>query len=333
VFELTAPDHDGNREYVELYAFKGGSDGKIPIGDIVMDTSGNIYGVTQQGGVNADGIVFRLSPTTHGKWTETILHAFAPGFDGTDAASGLIIDSGGKLYGIMSAGGSHNAGTVYTLSKNARGNWNEHVLWDLGGGVANPVGELTVDGSGNIYGTGWDGGSFGWGTVFRLDPTNKQQSTLLNFPNATLGLPQSRLWQDTAGDLYGTTFGYSTNYSGAAFELSPNADGIWTLNKIHYFGVISGDGYQPMSGLTPNAGGVLYGTTSGGGSYGAGIVYELVPNANGTWDESVIHSFGASVSDGVLPVGGITVGPGNVLYGTTFGGGANLAGAVFEIRP
>lgn len=335
VFELTAPDSQGVRTYVELYAFQGGNDGILPIGNIVIDAAGNLYGVTNAGGANSDGIVYSLSPSISGLWTETILHTFDVLTDGTYASAGLAMDSAGNLYGTMGQGGAHNSGTIYMLTKNSDGSWSESIRSNLGDGAANPGAEVIVDSEGNVFGTGSDGGQFEWGTVFELSGKSGRGKAkiLFNFPNANVGYPAGQLWQVPAGNLYGTAEGYSVDYSGAVYELSPNPGGTWTENTLHIFNQQPGDGYQPLSGLTPDSEGNLYGTTSAGGQYGLGTVYELARGSNGTWTYSVFYNFGTNPDDGNLPVGGLTSGPGNTLYGTTYGGGRDHNGNVFEIKP
>jgi len=330
VFELSAPNSKGIRTYMELYGFHGGNDGILPIGDVVMDAAGNLYGVAQQGGANLDGIAFSLTPAVSGKWTETILHTFSLNPDGANPGSGLTLDAAGNLYGVMGEGGAKQSGTVYHLLKNADGSWTEKILSDLGSGAANPAAAITIGPGRNIYGAGWGGGQYGLGTVFEVSPKSGVQ-ILFNFPDPNLGYPSAQLWRDATGNLYGTAIGYSVYDSGAAYELVHNADGSWTENTLHTFGQTTGDGYYPESGLTPDSAGNLYGTTANGGAYGLGTVYKLTRGSNGTWTYSIVYSFGATSNDGSGPVGGLTIGPGNKLYGTTYGGGKNFHGTVFEI--
>jgi uncharacterized repeat protein (TIGR03803 family) len=135
---------------------------------------------------------------------------------------------------------------------------------------------------------------------------------------------------DAAGNLYGTTFGGGAFGYGAAFKLTPNADGSWTERVLHSFN--GSDGAYPYAGLTFDAAGNLYGTTSEGGASGNGTVFKLTPNADGSWTESVLHSF--SSSDGAYPWAGCLIfdAAGN-LYGTTLTGGSPGGGTVFKLAP
>ena len=115
---------------------------------------------------------------------------------------------------------------------------------------------------------------------------------------------------------------------GTVFELTPNGDGSWTESVLHSF--YYSDGFGPEVGLIFDAAGNLYGTTLGGGALQRGTVFKLTPNGDGSWTESVLHSFNGS--DGNWPRGLIFDAAGN-LYGTTYLGGARNVGTVFEFTP
>src|SRR5262249_3802776 len=121
--------------------------------------------------------------------------------------------------------------------------------------------------------------------------------------------------------------------SGVVFELKPNPDGSWTESVLHSF--MGTDGAIPRAGLIFDAAGNLYGTTNNGGPYSDGVVFKLAPNPDGTWTESVLHSFAGA--DGSAPQAGlVSGGPGN-LYGTPANGGACVCidgcGVVFKLAP
>ncbi len=208
----------------------------------------------------------------------------------------------------------------------------------------NPESSLLQDSAGRLYGTTYDGGdvncgfSSGCGVVFELAPKaggtwNYRQ--LYVFKNPTDGLsPRGNLLFDPAGSLYGITEagGGAPLYPGTVYKLTPAGSGAWTKSTIHVFGS-SGDGTDPRDGLTMDAAGNLYGTTYRGGAYGAGTVYELMTNSDGSWTEKVLYSFGAQKRDGASPWAGVTLDTTGNLFGTTeLGGTANL-GTVFELSP
>jgi uncharacterized repeat protein (TIGR03803 family) len=140
-------------------------------GGSAVDTSGNLYGTTREGGAHGAGTVFELTPSLGG-WTETVLYNFTEKYPGAYyPESGLLIDAAGNLYGTTQAGGTSNVGTVFELTLKAGGGWTETVLHNFAGGDgSNPCSGLIFDAAGNLYGTTQAGGTHGSGTVFELIP-------------------------------------------------------------------------------------------------------------------------------------------------------------------
>jgi uncharacterized repeat protein (TIGR03803 family) len=347
VFEL-APKAGGGWNYRRLYAFTGGSDFS-PAGPLVLDAAGNLYGVALGNGI-APGEVFELSGGSGGLWTESVLHTFGGTGDGAFPGKGLIIDAAGNLYGTTAVGGDADQGTVYKLSPNLDGSWTETLLYSFGGQSndgSGPVVGVISDSAGNLYGTTWNGGTFGWGTVFELSPASGggwNETVLYSFTgHAELahpdqGHPGAPLLMDAAGNLYGTTFGNVIHGSGdgTVFELLHNADGSWSQKTLHTFGNAQGtDGVLPGSGaLVADKAGNLYGTTQYGGPNSGGIVYKMTRGAAGGWSESIVYAFQAGTTDATGPTYGVTFGKGGgVLFGTTQFGGTFTHGAVYQITP
>lgn len=166
----------------------------------------------------------------------------------------------------------------------------------------------------------------------------QQETVLHNFhDNGKDGVdPKAGLVFDTAGNLYGAAFEDGPHNDGVVFELTPDAGGSWTERILHAFG--SGeDGQLPVASLTFDAAGNLYGTTAAGGVYGAGTVFELSPQANGSWKEKILHAFNPNHGDGNGPDCVLIFDASGNLYGTTYGGGAYggeyNGGTVFELSP
>jgi uncharacterized repeat protein (TIGR03803 family) len=207
-----------------LWSFGGGTDGILPRDWLIFDAAGNLYGTTTTGGTSSAGTVFELSPSGGG-WTEQVLHAFN-GTDGRNPIAGLIFDAAGNLYGTTNQGGTSNLGTVFELTPAAGRTWTEQVLHNFGGGTdgAGPQAGLIFDAAGNLYGTTFSGGSYGGGTVFRL---NAQGEVLLQSFSGTDGAnPVGGLVFDAAGNLYGTTnLGGASSFCsggcGTVFEITP----------------------------------------------------------------------------------------------------------------
>jgi len=171
IFKL-APGSSGWTESV-LYAFLGGSGGKHPFGDLILDTTGNVYGTAFQGG-KGYGLVFELLPTSKGGWKERVLHAFgnAPA---ASPVAGLVMDAAGNLYGTTMLGAAQTScgggcGTLFKFTAGSGGSFTYKAihLFGLGTDGYHPTGDLILDSTGNIYGTTQAGGAQGSGMVFEL---------------------------------------------------------------------------------------------------------------------------------------------------------------------
>jgi uncharacterized repeat protein (TIGR03803 family) len=338
----------GSGSYTEsiLYTFTGGSDGGAPVGGMIRDSSGNLYGTTSSGGGSNVGTVFELVPNGSGGYTESILHDFTGSSDGANPVGRLLMDSGGNLYGTTEFGGSNNTGTVFKLSPSA-GGYTESILYSFAGGsdAANPVAGLAIDGTGNLYGTTAYGGSGGgisspsYGTVFELASNGTggyTESVLYRFTGGSDGAnPFGALIMDSAGNLYGTTqYGGGSQNEGAVFKLAPNGSGEYTESVVYSFSGGS-DGANPLATLILDTAGNMYGTTqAGGGSNNSGTVFMLSPNGSGGYAESVLYSFTGG-SDGSLPTAGLIMDSTGNIYGTAaYSGSDGLGyGTVFEIYP
>jgi uncharacterized repeat protein (TIGR03803 family) len=282
VFELSPPA-SGSTGWTAtvLYSFSGGADGKHPFAGLVFDSAGNLYGTTEQGG-DGYGVVFELSPTTGGGWSETVLYTFTGAADGREPQYGsLVFDSAGNLYGTTTYGGAYSEGVAFELSPPAGGSgvWTETVLHAFGsssGDGAYPAGVILGPG-GNLYGTTSGGGTASSGTVFELSLSPPAEQVLLAFNGADGVNPYWPLAFDAAGNLYGVSSGGDPGAgAGLVFELSPPASGSSSWTEMVLYGFTGGsDGGGPAAGVIRDASGNLYGTTDAGGGNGAGVVYEL----------------------------------------------------------
>ncbi len=265
-----------------LYRFTGGSDGAEPVGTLLFDASGSLYGTTVTGGnlsrcwLTGCGTVFKLAPSGPGNWRQSVLYQFVGHEDGTFPDGGVISDAAGNLYGTTCCGSSRNSGTVFELTPQG-GGWSERILYAFNGSTDGneAVTGLMFDGSGNLYGSTVLGGTAHGGTVFKLAPVGGSWdfSVLYNL-NGNLG-PYGNLTMDAAGNLYGTAIQDGQNRSGAAFKLAPSG-GSWTYTSFHDF-TNGMDGGLPVSSLVPNSSGKLYGTAGYGGGHGVGVVVEITP--------------------------------------------------------
>ncbi len=344
VFELS-PQQGGGWTETVLYSFiYSGSGGAFPPSNLIADSAGNLYGTTNGGGSYDSGIAFKLTPSGGGTWTETLLHNFGHGFDGTFPNAGLVMDSAGNLYGTTESGGTHACGAVFKISPNQGGGWSETVIHNFycNGSDGNiPFGGLIFDASGNLFGTTYEGGTHSGGAVFEMSPNGSggwTERVVHNFnPAAGDGsYPRAGLVMDSSGNLFGTTFLGGAYGLGTVFEETPNGSGGFTERVLHNFTADAGDGWLLYGGVVLDAARNLYGTTNLGGDNGSGAVFQLTPQQNGTWTERVIYSFcsQAGCADGAAPLGSLTFfGSSPDLYGTTSSGGANGWGTVFQLTP
>jgi uncharacterized repeat protein (TIGR03803 family) len=298
-------------------------------GGLILLTKGRVR--TKGLGLTMLVVAVVSAPLAQAQTPKTI-YSFMGGADGNGPVGTLITDSAGNLYGTTSGGGSPacsaGCGTVFKVDTNG----NETVLYSFGGvpDGAEPFAGLIRDEAGNLYGTTLYGGAYNLGSVFEVDATGNE-TVLHSFQGQTDGaLPMAALVRDKAGNLYGTTFeGGDPAFSqgcGAVFVVSPNGK----ERVLHAFaGEFQGDGCHPQAGLTL-LGGSLYGTTSGGGPYGAlGVVFKVSPQSG---SETIVYPIGGQ------PEASLISDPEGNLYGTSVVGGTffhcyvGLAcGSVFEL--
>jgi uncharacterized repeat protein (TIGR03803 family) len=326
------------------YTFQGGSDGAYPVGNLIKDKAGNLYGVTEGGGGyivgacdnNGCGTVYTISP----QGAESVLHVFTGGSDGGLPEGSLRFDNKGNLDGTATYGGytgpnciwgDIGCGEVFQLTPGGTVN----TLYDFDQNSStdgfNPESGLVTGAGGTRYGTTFLGGSctdapYGCGTIFSIK--GKVEKTLYAFTDTGDGAnPIAPPIADAAGNLYGTTQG-GNGIFGILYKLAP--DGALTV--LHTFTGSQGDGAVPLASLMMDASGNLYGTTSTGGANGGGTVFEYA--LDGTY--SIIHAF--SGSDGEQPRGALIMDGSGHLYGTTAHGGASCfggfaqCGTVYEIN-
>jgi uncharacterized repeat protein (TIGR03803 family) len=333
---------DSSGRQTILYTFAGASDGGIPIGRLLRDAAGNLYGITAAGGDAACGCgtVFKLGK--NGKLK--VLHAFKGGKDGSQNQGqpelGLVLVNG-DLYGSASFGGvsgcdgSLGCGVLFKVTQRGK----ETVLHRFTGQAdgAFPQ-DLVSDQTGNIYGA--TGGSYmqgNAGTLFKLDTAGKL-TTLYTFPGGADGIsPRWHLLRNASGVFHGVTQfgGYSTNCAissagcGVVFSLDASAK----ERVVHTFGKQASGGEEPSGGLFEVAGN-FYGVTIYGGTtnstctLGCGVVYRV--SKGGKY--SVLYRFTGG-ADGGLPSGSLTEDAAGNLYGATDLGGSGNNGVIYKITP
>ena len=283
-----------------------GNDGLNPNGSLVFDAQGNLWGTAPYGGQFQQGVVFELTPTRNGEWTETIVHSFGGGPDDGIEPWGHLLLQNGKLIGTTQYGGGsycdgYGCGTVFELSHNAGSAWTYNIIYNF----------------------------------------NDAEGLLGGYPNPGLipNNPAAHGLNLTAGALYGTaSASFSPGYQsgGEVFQLVPPVSGNkWTVKVLYTFpwqGGSNEDGFWPVMGVIMDTHGNLFGTTINGGQsspscqqpfpWNCGTVYEVTPTSKPSqWTETVIHSFGGPPNDGLLPQSFLSFDSSGALYGVTPRGG------------
>jgi uncharacterized repeat protein (TIGR03803 family) len=334
----------GAQTFTSLASF-GGSNGTEPAASLVQGLDGYFYGTTYYGGTrfgSGYGAVFGIT----GGGELTLVYGFCAHkhcADGGESSAGLILGEGGNFYGTTRYGGAYLGGTVFRITPGgklstlysfcAQPNCTDGAL---------PFAGLVQASDGNFYGTTYSGGPnvfcgnppVGCGTVFKMT-SNGALTTLYNFCSQTDcadgASPHAGLIQATDGDLYGITASGGTYGEGSIFRINPAGK----LTTLYSFCTQPGctDGSIPFAGLIQASDGNFYGTTSQGGNlacfapYGCGTVFKITPSGALT----TLHAFGSQTADGVFPYAGLIQASDGNFYGTTYQGGANAQGAIFEI--
>jgi uncharacterized repeat protein (TIGR03803 family) len=310
VYKLDVAGHE-----TVLYSFTNGTDGGLPRAGVIRDSAGNLYGTTNEGGTAGRGVLYKVNK--NGK--ETVLHSFTGEADGDYPFTGVIRDPAGNLYGTTSDGGRYYGGQVYKVSANGQ----MTALYSFTGGADGgyPDAGVIRDSAGNFYGTTDIGGTFNNGVVYKVNAAG-QETVLYSFTGGVDGSLASGVIRDSAGNLYGTTDAGGTSGAGVVYKVDMTGH-----ETVLYSFTGGADGGQPLTPVVRDSAGNLYGTTSAGGTSGAGVVYKV----DATGHETVLYSFTGGV-DGSDPQGVIRDSAGN-LYGTTYAGGTKNSGVVFEVKP
>jgi uncharacterized repeat protein (TIGR03803 family) len=288
----------------------------IPYSGLVQGSDGNIYGTTATGGASGRGTVFKITPSG----TETVLYSFPAG--SSDPYTGLIQGSDGNFYGTTGAGGTSDDGTVFKITPSGTETV-LHAFAKSGSDGEIPYAGLIQGSDGNLYGTTYNGGASGLGTVFKVTPSGTE-TVLYSFAGGSDGEhPYGGVIQGSDGNFYGTTYQGGTSGYGTVFKLTPSG----TETVLYTFVGGSSDGAYPEAGLIQGSDGNFYGNTRQGGASGLGIVFKLTPSGT----QTVLHSFAGGSSDGANPSANLVQGSDGNLYGSTGAGGTSGNGTFFKV--
>ena len=355
VFKIDTTGHS-----TVLYSFTGGADGSGPYAGVIVDSAGNLYGTTYNGGASGYGVVYKITPSGQ----ETVLYSFTGGNDGANPYAGVTMDSAGNLYGTTYVGGPYAVGVLYKVNPagqetvlysfgccglTATGSHPKvGVMFDSAGNIYGAAGlvvyrldkrenfttlyqlndngglsGLARDGAGDFYVTANPGGAWPNGALFKLAGGNI--SLLYKFTGAVApdSGPNGGPILDSAGNVYGTT--PLLGAAGVVYEIEASG----TVKMLYDFQPSPG-GYAPSSGLTLDSAGNFYGTTGGGGGPAdVGVLYKMSPAGQ----ETVLHAFKGGKTDGANPGDRVVLDQAGNVYGATLHGGTYNQGVVYKLTP
>ena len=288
----------------------------MPWAGLIQGSDGDFYGTTASGGTSGRGTVFMLTPGG----SETILYSFPAG--SSEPYCGVIQGSDGNFYGTTGANGTSDDGTVFKITPSGSETV-LHTFAKTGTDGQIPYAGLIEGSDGNFYGTTYNGGAHGLGTVFKVTPGGTE-TVVYSFAGGSDGEhPYADVIQGSDGNFYGTTYQGGTGGYGTVFKITPSG----TETILYAFAGGTSDGAYPEAGLTQGSDGDLYGNTYQGGAFGLGTVFEIT--TSGT--ETVLHSFAGGSSDGANPSANLVQSSDGNLYGSTGAGGTGGDGTFFKV--
>lgn len=293
-----------------------GTNGDGPLGGVVVDAAGNLYGTTREGGTNNAGTVFMIAAGTS---TITTLVNFNT-TNGREPFTGLTMDAAGNLFGVTPGGGTSSRGVVFKLDAGTNA---FSVLADAGQVVDGPTalgGGVIVDAAGNLYGTSSQGGASGNGTIYKVEAGTNTMTVLFDFDGDNGYFPTGKLLLDGT-DLYGTTSLGGPTDDGTVFRYSLTNDTLTTLATFD-----SSNGSGPAGSVIFDAAGNLYGTTVFDGPNGRGTIFRIAAGSN---EAKPLVAF--NQINGESPQGGLLADADGNLFGTTLRGGTLGTGRVFKV--
>jgi uncharacterized repeat protein (TIGR03803 family) len=306
IFEITPSGTE-----TVLYSFAS-----MPWAGLIQGSDGNLYGTTASGGASGRGTVFKI--TLSG--TESVLYSFPVG--SSEPYTGLILGSDGNFYGTTGANGASDDGTVFRVTPSGTETV-LHVFPKTGSDGEIPYAGLIQGSDGNFYGTTYNGGANGLGTVFKVTPGGTE-TVVYSFAGGIDGEhPYAGVIQGSDGNFYGTTYQGGASGYGTVFKVTPSG----TETVLYTFAGGSSDGANPEAGLTQGTDGNFYGNTYQGGAGGVGIVFKLTPSGT----ETVLHTFAGGSGDGANPSANLVLGSDGNLYGSTSAGGTGDHGTFFKV--
>ncbi|HJV67683.1 MAG TPA: choice-of-anchor tandem repeat GloVer-containing protein [Ideonella sp.] len=302
-----------------LHQFDAPTDGRGAAEGLVLGPDGRFYAVNALEGALGGGTAYAVDK--HGVFT--VLHAFNPWIEGSEAHGRLVSASDGSLYGVLSGGGAHGCGSIFRMSPSDGATEILH-SFVRGAEGCKPLGGIVQGPDGVFYGTTSEGGAYQWGTVFRWAPGQRAR-VLHHFTHSDGdgGYPLRGVTMSADGlAVYGVTYRGGAQDSGVIFKVGTDGTDYSVLRSFDDKIGLSASGELVLA-----KDGNFYGPTARGGAGHYGTIYRLTPAG----DVSVMHSFVSFSDVGQNPAGRLTLGEHGMLYGTTTYGGANAQGTIFAL--
>lgn len=303
-----------------LHHFTGGSDGCCILGGLARDRQGNLYGVAYSNDyLHGDGLLFKL--TSNRGYSFRVLQKFSKAATGRECTTTPTPDNHGNLFGVCSAGGSDDKGTLWKYSS-SRGLELLHSFTGPADGMS-PEESVAVDELGNIYGTAYTWGPGGFGTLWEYSPASGAFVLLHSFADGDDGglLPAGPRIDRKTGIIWGTTeFGPNCYYCGhgTVWNYDPSSGAFTTVLDLDPTEI-----EQPSTRLIIDGDGDVFGTA-------AGLVFKL--QTNDDYSPTVLYEFNGK-NDGVSPLGRVRFDKHRNLFGTTVFGGEFGFGTAYELTP
>jgi uncharacterized repeat protein (TIGR03803 family) len=308
LFRLAADDTFASLGWFE-------TDGAHPASPLLLGRDGALYGTTSEGGAYGFGTLFKLDA----RGSLKLLHSFSYAGDGANPRSTPLVRGRGKvLLGTTPRGGPLEGGTVFRFHEHT-GLTLLHAFAGSGAGNSADI-PLTRGRDGAFHGITREGGASGLGAVFRIDERGRYR-LLHSFDEADGANPEAPLVWGRDRALYGSTWGGGASGIGTLFRITPAG----AFTQLHSFG-FRVDGDRPERPLALGRDGALYGASSGGGLFWAGVLYRIESSG----EFSVLHDFDYGV-DGAYPYAPLAKARDGALYGSTLAGGTHGWGTLFRL--
>ncbi len=314
--------------YELLHSFSIPSENGIsPWGTVIEGSDGNLYGATRRGGLADAGTVFRLGKD--GTGFAVVRHFTTNANDGAFPLNNVIEGSDGRLYGRTLSGGTNEGSSIFGMNKDGSSYALLHSFEEQYNDHQDSYAGLVHGRDGMIYGTTYADGTYGAGSVFRLNKDGSGFQSLHDFDWSLTdgGYPYGSVAEASNGVLYGVTSGGGSDDYGILYRINRDGTGYQVLR---HFTTGTGEGYLPVGAPVEGPGGLLYGTTYFGGMNQGGTIYRMRKDGTGF---EFIYRFLPNSGDGFNPNATLLRGSDGALYGTTFLGPAGFAGSIFRIKP